>query len=426
MTRTSLFILLLACALLASCASAPLPSQVLREQIDEDRRLGRPSQALYGVEVLAARDGWSDDLSFVAGTLRADLGDLDGALAAWSRIAAPDEARLREIARAQLQLERWADVRATLARLLRTAPDDGWAQLQYGILAISADVPAARAAFDIASRDPLYRDQANAIIALFDADVEADATLRMMRLGLAFVEQQQWAYAEMSFAQAATLDAPYPEALAALGFARVMGGKTGADDLLAAVALAPEDARVRYFQGITARAQGDLPGALDALGQAVALDPQNAALYVELAQTYRAARDLEQAERWLLLAVDVAGGDARYRETLALFYADEAENLTTSGVDALQALLGALPPSADAQAGYGWAMYLAGDRELGQDMIARVLAVAPENARARYYQARILIDGGDAAGAAELLEQLVQSNSAFAARAAALLEGLEP
>jgi tetratricopeptide (TPR) repeat protein len=423
MIRTSLLFLLL-CAALVGCAPSPASSQLLREQIDEYRRLGRPVQALYGVEALAQREGWSDDLAFVSGSLRADLGDLDGALAAWSRIAVPDEARLREIARAQLQRERWSEARETLGRLLMAASEDGWAALNYGILHTAADPATARAALDIAARDPLYRDQANGIIVLLDEGADADATLRMMRLGLAFVEQQEWAYAEVSFAQAAALDAPYPEALAALGFARVAQGKAGGDELLAAVALAPNDARVRYFQGIAARAQGDLPGALDALGRAVALEPQNPALYVELAQTYRASRDLEQAERWLLLAVNVAVEDARYREALALFYADEAENLTTSGVDALEALLGALPPSADAQAGYGWAMYLAGDRELGQDMIERVLTIEPGNPRALYYRARILIDVGDTEEAIELLERLVGGSSTFAARAAALLEGL--
>jgi len=90
----------------------------------------------------------------------------------------------------------------------------------------------------------------------------------------------------------------------------------------------------------------------------------------------------------------------------------------------LEALLGALPPSADAQAGYGWAMYLAGDRELGQDMIERVLTIEPGNPRALYYRARILIDVGDTEEAIELLERLVGGSSTFAARAAALLEGL--
>lgn len=417
---------LLICAALVGCAPSPISSQLLREQIDENWRLGRPVQALYGVEALAHRDGWSDDLAFVAGSLRADLGDLDGALAAWSRIDSPDALRLREIARAQIQGERWTDARETLRLLLTVAPQDSWAALQYGILNSVADLAIARAALDVAALEPVYRDQANTLLALLESEGGADTTLRLMRLGLAFVEQQEWAYAELSFGQASALGDPYPEALAALGFARVAQGKEGGGEVLRAVALAPNDPRVRYFQGITARAQGDLPEALDALGRAVALDPQNPALYVELGQAYRAARDLEQAERWLLLAVSVAGDDTRYREVLALFYADEAENLTSSGVDALEELLGALPPSADAQAGYGWAMYLAGDRELGLDLIERVLAVEPENPRALYYRARILIENGDNQGASELLRRLVGGSSAFAARAAALLEGLSP
>ncbi len=412
-------------AALLGCAASPNDSQFLREQIDENRRLGRPVQALYGVEALARRDGWSDDLAFVAGSLRAALGDLEGALAFWLRIAQPDETRLREISRAQIALEHWAEARETLLQLVEVSPDDAWASLQLAILLAPHDVTRARSAAGIAARVPLYRDQADAILAVFDADGSVDAVLRMMRLGLLFVEQQEWAYAEVSFAQAAALEAPFPEALAALGFARVMQGKEGSSEILTAAALAPNDAQVRYFQAVAARAVGDSAGAVDALALAIALEPDNPALYVEVAQTFRVLRDLEAAERWLLMAVDVSGGDVRYREALALFYADEAENLTTSGVGALEGLLGALPPSVDAQAGYGWAMYLAGDPTLGSDLIARALIVEPDNPRALYYQARILIDMGENADARVLLLRVAGGNSSFAARAAALLEGLD-
>jgi tetratricopeptide (TPR) repeat protein len=407
------------------CASVAPSSQVLRAQIDETRRLGHTSQALYQVEALAQRDGWSDDLAYIGGALLEDMGDLEGSLALWARIESPDAARLRDIARLQVRTGRWTVARETYDALTAQEPSNAWAQLQSGILYIATAPERARAALRNAGRVSLYADQANALLAALDEREDDGTVSRLMRVGLVLVEQGGWAFAEMCFAEAAALDAPYPEALAALGFTRVMQGKDGAEALLDAIALAPDNPRVRYFQGIAARVEGDWSGALDALSQAVGLEPNNAALYAEVAQTYRAARDLEAAERWFLQAVDVSGDAVRYREILALFYADEAENLTTSGVQALQDLLGVLPPSADAQAGYGWAMYLAGDVDLGRDLIARALAVEPDNPRALYYQARILIDEGNTAEAASLLRRVELGDSAFSARAAALLEGMD-
>ena len=96
-----------------------------------------------------------------------------------------------------------------------------------------------------------------------------------------------------------------PLALAYGGLARDMQGKDGAPQIDAAVTVAPDDPQVRFLQGLHLRLAYDNAGSLDAMVQAVALDPENPALYAELGKAYQLTGDLTAAERWLKFAVSL-------------------------------------------------------------------------------------------------------------------------
>jgi Flp pilus assembly protein TadD len=245
-----------------------------------------------------------------------------------------------------------------------------------------------------------------------------------MRVGITLANQDQWAFAEVAFAYAAQTYEPYAEALAYLGLARDHQGKDGSASVLRAVMLEPENPRVRFLQGLHLRAAGNNRAAIDALAQAAALDPQNPAYYAELAQAYRAEGSLGRAEQLLLTAVGLAGSDTRYLEMLALFYADEAQSLTGDGFSTLEGLTSMLSSDADVQAGYGWAVFITGDTERGLSVIEQVLSVEPENARARYYKALILLEQGARDEAAALLRQLASGSSEFADEASITLRSV--
>ncbi|MBE0689590.1 MAG: tetratricopeptide repeat protein, partial [Anaerolineae bacterium] len=310
----------------------------------------------------------------------------------------------------------------SLARLTEAAPDDRWGQLNYGLLMSSVDPHAAMPALQSAAEDDAYGPLANIV---FDAlDRNLDQPLLPMRVGVVLADQDQWAYAEIAFERAAEINDPYAEALAYLGLARDRMGKDGGQSILRAVSLEPGNPRVRYLQGVHLRLAGDAPGAVDALAQAVALDPQNPAYYAELAQAYRDNRELEQAERWLMTAIAVSNDDSRYQAMLALFYADEGGNLTANGLQALQQTMTALPENADARAGYGWALYAAGEVAQGTAIIDEVLASDSGNLRALYYKARILLDAGNVDEALPLLERVAGGESEFATSARTLIDDL--
>ena len=145
------------------------------------------------------------------------------------------------------------------------------------------------------------------------------------RAGIALADVKLWAYAELAFSQA-TGD---PLALAYGGWVRDQQGKSGAHWIDAAVALAPDSAQVRLLQGLHLRLNYDYAGSLDAIIQATALDPENAALYAELGTAYQLSGDLTTAEHWLKYAVSL---DDRLQPQLDAFYAGEMTLLDNLGL----------------------------------------------------------------------------------------------
>ncbi|MBE0690541.1 MAG: tetratricopeptide repeat protein, partial [Anaerolineae bacterium] len=129
-------------------------------------------QALHIVETIVARDGWTPDLAQIAGDLRRSIGDLDGAVTAWRLIPSPDSARLRSLAQTQIALGRWSDAVDSLARLTEAAPDDRWAQLNYGLLMSSVDPHAAMSALQSAAEDDAYGPLANIVFDALDRNLD--------------------------------------------------------------------------------------------------------------------------------------------------------------------------------------------------------------------------------------------------------------
>jgi Flp pilus assembly protein TadD len=428
MRRVVTILILIAVYLLTACSPAldteqliTQNRQMLRARVDDYRRLGRPLQALFLVEMLADQQGWSADLYGLAGELRRDLDDLTGAAAAWESIDDLSVELLRQLAEVQIALGRWASASVTLSRLAAMSPEDTWARLQYGLLlSVTQPNEAQTQLVAAAAAEPAYAPLATRVLQTLT--VYADDPLLPMRLGVTLAEREQWQYAEIAFAYAAQAFDPYAEALAYLGMVRDRQDKDGSAQILRAVALEPQNARVRYLQGLHLRLRGNSQAAIDALAQAVALEPENPAYYAELAQVYVEAGDIGRAERLLQVAVDVSGNDVRYRQLLALFYADEAASLTNNGLSVLEGLVAELPDDADVAAGYGWTLHVSGDSAQALTVIDEVLRTNPDHPRATYFKARILLDQGSEAEARVLLLRIVSGDSDFAARARILLD----
>ena len=412
---------------LSGCSGQPFSDQVSTDvylqRAYEYRRLNRPAQALYQVQTLAAWHGWTDELRLLAGELQRQLADLDGAIASWAGMKTPSSAVLRTLAQAQIERGRWPEAAVSLERLLAVDGDDAWAQYHLGALTALTQPATAVALLERSAQDPFYGERAQALLELMRSDTDP-ATLAL-RAGALFASASAWSWAELAFQRASDLDPTFAEAWASVGWARAMQGKAASTHILRAVTLDPTNPRVRYLQGIYWRIQDDTMAAIDAFAQAAALDPQNPTYYAALGQAYRDLYDLAQAERWLQMAVVVSGDDPRYRELLALFYADEGANLTDSGLAVLEAMVTGLPEDADVKAGFGWALIAAGENERGEALIDEALALDPNNMRALYYKARLLLAREARADAIRLFRQIAAGESEFSVLASAALRGLE-
>ncbi|MEL6150357.1 MAG: tetratricopeptide repeat protein [Chloroflexota bacterium] len=403
--------------------------------IAENQRQNRPVQALYHVEALAARVGWTADLHRQAGDLWERVGDPAKALFHREQAALEQKDALlwRDLAEAYLASRDRGAAADSLEHIIEVEPQNAWANYHLGMLRAPFRPAEAEELLRQAALDPAYNQAARAVrVTLIEA--RADATIDEARLpmlvGLTMSEYELWPYAELAFDHASTLaeaisGEPYAEALAYRGLAQDRQGIDGSDSLIAAIQADPNNAQIRYLLALHFRYTENHDASVNAMVQAVQLEPENPALYAELGTAYRLSGDLEQAEEWLQAAVSFSNSDPEYLRLLALFYADEAINMGPDGVTALDDTLTLLPNDPDVLAGMGWAQFSMGNRQVGRAQVDQALEIDPNNPRALYYKARItLFDGVDPDLAVRLLEEVAATENDFTTEAQRLLATL--
>lgn len=319
-TASAAFILVLLAAFLFFLRFVQLPDNLIgRPPVLVQSLSGRPLQALYALEWTATKDGWTPALAQQAGDLWRELGDLRRAVAYWEQADATP-AVLRDRAQAYVELERWGDASDTLELLLEqlpdTSPDRTWTQFQLGLI---------RAAYDpVNALDLLRAAEPSYGSVVTNLQLVVEGSTDPVRIGIALARAELWSHAELAFSQSAE-----PLAVAYRGLARDMQGKDGSSQIETAAAFAPDDPQVRFLQALHLRLNFDYAGSLEAIIQAVALDPENPALYAELGRAYQLTGDMATAERWLKFAVSL---DEHFQPLLDSFYADERSALLNLGL----------------------------------------------------------------------------------------------
>src|SRR5690606_38040013 len=156
---------------------------------------------------------------------------------------------------------------------------------------------------EVAGADPAYAAAAAVIDVLGATAGETDRAFANAQLAPVLMAHEAWPLAAYALEQALLHNPRYADAMAYLGLVRDQLGEDGLPALNEAVALAPENALVRYALGRHYALAGDYDSALIALIQAASLDPENPAILGELSAAYRASGDLERAVAWLKQAV---------------------------------------------------------------------------------------------------------------------------
>jgi tetratricopeptide (TPR) repeat protein len=286
-------------------------------------------QALYQIEALVAQFGWTVDLAKSAGDIWESLDDLPRAVSYWEiavRLQPANEYLTRRLAQSYLDLERWSQAVITLSSLIKIN-DDNWAHFQLGILQAVLDSSSATEHFQLAGRDPQFQLVTTQLIPLLN---ESSDVSRAMQMGVVLASAKLWPAAEYVFQYAASLSPKLAVAWAYTGLARDQQGKNGRFQIEQAIALAPDNAQVRYLQGLHLHLLGDEDASLIALQQATVLDPLNPAFAAELATTYDRMGDAVKAEYWYKAAVTLSNNDPRFQALLTAFYSQPSVSIVTA------------------------------------------------------------------------------------------------
>ena len=256
----------------------------------------------------------------------------------------------------------------------------------------------------------------------------ATPDLRFTQLGVALLDLGELELAAAAFERAALTNPAYGEALAYLGYARLLRGEPALGAMHQAARLSPGNPKVHTLAGLAWEAQARPQEARAAFERAHRLDPQNPAIHVEIASTHRAQHQLASAELWLQEAVRVYGNQLAFRRLLAEFYVDEGYRLEEAALPLLEMLVREAPGDADLQAALAWAHFQLGELELADAGLTRALQLDPGSARANAHMGALLESQGRLAEAITHYQRAQAAGAGgpfgvFAARALERLDG---
>ncbi len=273
--RTSLKAILGASVALGIVIALPLLAQ----------SIPAPQASLYTRTFNAHANGWTVDDHNALAQAWQGIGDPARALPYWENAL-----RVQPSLNVARVLSETYLVQADYARALDSArialtlnPNEVWANAYVAFLLAPSFPQEALPHLRTLLLDETYGTLAQNLLSLIQEAPEERAFVR--RVGAIFLEAQAWAFAESAFLHAVTVN--YPDSLATvyIGWVQDQQSKDGSEWIEEAVRLAPDNADVRFIQGLHLRQQGAYEESAIALEIAVALNP-DPVFYTEIAALY--------------------------------------------------------------------------------------------------------------------------------------------
>lgn len=426
-----LFCAAVAVHILASCSTGN-PQEAAQVRADyalamaqQSASIGQFSDAIGFVNAAGASAGWTPEVHQLAVDYYQRTGQLARAVPHLERLKHNTGSieSLRLLASAYLQRNQWSAALDTLRQIIARQPDDTWSQFHAGvILAVSAPtdaIPHLRAAI----LDAAYGQTASALLPLLTGATGDD--LIALDIGAQLLEAELWSMAEYAFQYAADISPETAAPFAYVALVRAIQSKDAIPWINAAHRLAPDSGSVHLLHGMILRMTDQPQQALQQLIFALEQTPDDPLVHAELGETHRALGNVDEAIYWFDSAVTISDNDPVFIAVRDRFLSEEAPLLPE------QAILNAIRNrpassiSADTLSAYGWAHHIHGDSELALTQIEEALKLEPDNPRALYDKARVLVDLNRVEEAVPLLERVSASDSPLAEPAGRLLETLE-
>jgi tetratricopeptide (TPR) repeat protein len=363
-------------------APSPVPALQRGQIFLQQHRFAEAAAAF----VEADRRGAGTTALLGLGEALAGLGDSSAALQAWYRaqsLSPQDPEVYLALARGSMAQARFDQARGYATQVLHLQPDPDQAATAHALLGhllLAEDR-------DLAAHHLRQSGDTGMLSVLATAEAKEEGAAREMVLGAAFLRQSDLVLARRHFERAVDLAPADAEPLAYLAHVLDRIGETGqARTLLTqALALDPDSVLAYYFLGIHNRQVGNLPAAQAALWEAFVRDKENAAVRAEMASTFAALSEYEQAEEWYQGAVEVEPDDVEFHLLLTRFYLEHFYRVEEGGLPSAQATVGLAPRDARAHDLLGWALALARQPRDAESHLKEALALDPSLASANYH-----------------------------------------
>ncbi|MGB9593028.1 MAG: tetratricopeptide repeat protein, partial [Anaerolineae bacterium] len=313
--------------------------------------------------------------------------------------------------------------RPIVDRWLRLAPQDEKARLRAGILRLLDGGPDAAGMLlrDVGAAGPLL-----AAISVGDAPTSPDFCLRV---GVALLSMGEHPAAQVLFGRARDLAPDSPVAQSYYAYClHLAGDDAGALGLLRDAATRwPAYPLVWYFLGEVERDAGRFAAARAHYARLLALDPENAAACVALADAYAADNLFADAEAWYVRATELSPQDGRFWLALAQFYVEHLAGVGGNGVAAARKAVSLLPDDPAAHDALGWALFLSSDLAGARVALETALRLDGDSPSVQYHAGSLYYALGDRAGAVYHLTRVldVEPEGRYAALALDLLRQLK-
>ncbi|TKJ30809.1 MAG: hypothetical protein CEE40_03875 [Chloroflexi bacterium B3_Chlor] len=319
-------------------------------------------------------------------------GDLNAAVA-WLRLATASDPRNTEaryqLGQVYLKLSRFDLAQQEFQSTLLCDRHHQGAHYYLGLLLADHDAPLAVEHLRLAGAglDPEQSERAEGMLLLLQDIAGADeSAYTAARLGHAYIKCEVPSLALTQLERAISLQPNNHTARAYLGYALfALGDLERAQDVLREVThLAPKHPLGHYFLAVLHRSAGYLPTALWEFKTSLRLDPSNAAVYADIADTYQRMELYVIAGEWYRSAARTAPHEAGFSLLLAQFYVDVLPR-PEEGLAAARQAVAVTPDDPVTQDLLGWANYLAGEPAQAQAPLERAIALDPDFARAYYH-----------------------------------------
>ena len=371
-------------------AGSPRPWQRLGEVFLQQHRFAQAGEAFD----LARQNHGGAAALLGLGEARAGDGDWFAAIGAWLQAVAlaPEDPRLQvALGRGMIAQGQMETAEQYVRHALELAPPPDVAAQAHALLGrlLAGDVTASKRGQATGHLSQAGDADMLAVLQAVDAEPEPDR--QALLLGIAFLQRDELVLARRQLERAVAL-APAgrsAEAHAYLGHILDRLGETvmARQALEEALALDPSLVLPYYFLGLHERQIGDTRKAQATLWQGLLLDPQNAALRLQMAETMLDLRDYEGAAEWYQGAVDVAPQDQQVEFYLALihFHLDHLYRVSEKGLPAAEAAAALAPDDARVQDLLGWAYHLDDRHGEAEQALLRALEIDPELVSAHFH-----------------------------------------